>query len=96
MMPTETKKTFLGLVYIINELLKAGILQYDPENRDNMLVYRSAGENSPEGWYAENILSAVSELFQDEEQMKYMLSVAADNGIDTEKLFQDAYELIHN
>ncbi len=95
-MPTETKKTFLGLVYIINELLKAGVLKYDPENRDNMLVYRSAGENSPEGWYSENILSAVSELFQDKEQMEYILSVAADNGIDTEKLFQDAYELIHN
>lgn len=96
-MPTETKKTFLGLVYIINELLKAGVLQYDPENHDNMLVYRSAGENNPEGWYSQNILSAVSELFQDKKkQMDYVLSVAADNGIDTEKLFQSAYELIHN
>lgn len=95
-MSTENDKTFLGLMYIIDELLKTGILQYDPENHDNMLVYRSAGENNPEGWYSQNILSAVSELFQDKKQMDYVLSVAADNGIDTEKLFQSAYELIHN
>lgn len=95
-MQTETKKTFLGLVYIVNELLKAGVFQYDPENRDNMLIYRQAGKNSPEGWYSENIMSAVSELFQDKDQMEYVLSVAKDSGIDTEKLFRDAYELIHN
>lgn len=95
-MSTENDKTFLGLMYIIDELLKTGILQYDPENHDNMLVYRSAGENNSEGWYSQNILSAVSELFQDKKQMDYVLSVAADNGIDTEKLFQSAYELIHN
>lgn len=95
-MPAKNNKTFLGLTYIINELLKIDVLQYDPENHDNMLIYRSASENNPEGWYSQNILSAVSELFQDKEQMDYVLSVAADNGIDTEKLFQSAYELIHN
>ena len=93
-MSTENDKTFLGLMYIIDALLKAGILQYDPENHDNMLVYRSAGENSPEGWYSQNILSAVSELFQDKEQVDYILSVATDNGIDVEKFFKDANRLL--
>lgn len=93
-MSTENDKTFLGLMHIIDELLKTGILQYDPENHDNMLVYRSAGENSPEGWYSQNILSAVSELFQDKKQVDYVLSVATDNGIDVEKFFKDANRLL--
>lgn len=95
-MPTETKKTFLGLVNIVHELLKADVLQYDPKNHDNMLIYRSAGKDSPEGWYSQNILSAVSELFHDKEQMEYVLSVAKEKGIDTEKFFKDACELISN
>lgn len=93
-MSSENNKTFLGLMYIIDELLKTGILQYDPENHDNMLVYRSAGENSTEGWYSQNILSAVSELFQDKEQVDYVLSVATDNGIDVENFFKDANRLL--
>lgn len=94
-MSVKTKKTFLGLVNIIRELLRMDILHYDPESHNNMLVYRTAGEDGPEGWYSQNILSTVSELFQDKEQMEYMLSVAKDNGIDTDKFFEDANKLVY-
>ena len=90
----KEKKTFLGLVNIIRELLKQEILQYDPNNRNNMLVYYSGDSLQPEGWYSTNILQATSDLFHDKNQMAYVLQVAQNNGIDTERYFKEANEML--
>lgn len=90
----QAERTFLGLVYVVNELLKIDVLHYDPNNHDNMLIYYSGDGKQPEGWYSANILSSVSELYHDEGQMNYVLSVATEHGIDIEKCFADAKEMI--
>lgn len=90
----EEKQTFLGMLYIVEALLNKGILRQDPENKDNMFIYRLADEENPEGWYSQNIHSAVSELFEDKFSTAFMIDVAKGNDIDTESLFRKANELV--
>lgn len=46
----DSKIPFLAFIYIAEELKKSGFLKQDPANKDNILVYRKAGdENHPEG-----------------------------------------------
>lgn len=88
------EKTFLGLLYVIEELLKRGVLHYDPNNHNNMLVYYSGNDHQPEGWYSANIQESVSDLFHDKHWMDYVLSVAEEHGINTEKCFDDARKIL--
>lgn len=88
------EKTFLGLLYVVEELLKKGVLQYDPNNHDNMLIYYSGDDHQPEGWYSMNIMESTSDLFHNKPQMEYVLSVATEHGIDTEKCFENARKLL--
>ena len=88
------EKSFLGLMYVVEELLKEGVLHYDPNNHNNMLVYYSGDDSQPEGWYSANIHESVSDLFHDKKQMKYVLSVAAEHGVDTKKCFENARKIL--
>lgn len=90
----NTNKTFLGLLNIVRELLYKEVLHYDPNNRNNMIMWYSGDEEQPEGWYSVNIMENVSDLFHDKEQMEYVLSVAIEQGIDVEKYFADANILL--
>ena len=65
---TREKYPFLKIVDEIHEAIKEGFLQVDPNNKNNILVYREAGTKYPEGWYSENILEIASELAQDEQK----------------------------
>lgn len=87
-------KPFLGLLYIVQELLKQDILHYDPNNRNNMLVYMSADDNNPEGWYSCNIVSTVSELYNSPKDMDYILNIATEHNIDINMHFENAKKLI--
>ena len=91
----EIKQTFLGTMYILEELFKKEILQKDPNNTNNMFVYRSAGETDPEGWYSENIVSVATELFNNKKDLQYIISVAQKNQIDTDKCFENAAKMIY-
>ena len=91
----EIKQTFLGTMYILEELFKKEILQKDPNNPNNMLIYRSAGTINPEGWYSENIIETATELFNNKEDLNYIISVAQDNNIDTNACFENALKMIY-
>lgn len=54
----------------IDEAINDGILNRDPDNFNNILVYCAQGTNSPAGWYSENIIRVASELVNDKEQYK--------------------------
>lgn len=41
---------------IINKAIEDGLLQRDPKNEQNILVYKTEGSNGPKGWYSENLL----------------------------------------
>ena len=58
----------LCIVDEIHSAILSGYLQTDPHNSSNILVYRLAGEKSPEGWYSENILTTAGELARDDAQ----------------------------
>lgn len=62
----DTGNKFLEIVNEISKAIEDGYLQKDPNNKDNILVYRLAGKTDPEGWYSENILSVASELANNE------------------------------
>ena len=88
------EKSFLGLMYVVEELLKKEIFHYDPNNYNNMLIYYSGDDSQPEGWYSINIHRGISDLFHDKKQMEYVLSVAEEHGIDTEKCFKSARKML--
>lgn len=55
-------EVFLLIVDEILDAVSNGLLHADPNNSNNILVYREAGTDSPEGWYSENILSVAGAL----------------------------------
>lgn len=57
---------FIKIVEELNHAIEKGILQRDPNQSNNILVYRARCESTPEGWYSENILNIASELYHDE------------------------------
>ena len=61
--PTQDKnEIFMLIVAEIRDAVSDGILHADPNNSNNILVYRAAGTGNPEGWYSENILSVAGDL----------------------------------
>ena len=93
-MQKKENKTFLGLLYVVKELLEKEVLHYDPNNHDNMIMWYTGDNIKPEGWYSVNIMENVSDLFHDKENMEYVLSVAKEHGINVEKHFADANRLL--
>ena len=61
------KLNFYQCIQLLSALAEKEIIQRDPENKNNILVYRSAGTEYPEGFYSQNLLSTASELVDDEE-----------------------------
>lgn len=70
-----TKLTFCQCVNLLTRLVENGALQKDPNNENNILVYRTGGNKNPEGWYSQNILSLASELSKDEKGQKFLLNL---------------------
>lgn len=58
----DKSETFMLIVAEIQDAISNGFLHADPNNSNNILVYREAGSRSPEGWYSENILSVAGDL----------------------------------
>ncbi len=64
---------FFNCLRLLHECVKAGLIQLYPEDNNYILVYREAGEQAPEGWYAENIYDVAGELVHDEEGQKFLI-----------------------
>lgn len=64
----EDKHTlFLKIISEIDTAITQGLLVRDINNYNNILVYRMAGDDTPEGWYSENILKVALELVHDKD-----------------------------
>lgn len=61
----DKTKPFLDCVNEIHEAIQKGILRLDPNDKDSILIYRSAGDENPEGWYSQSILEVAQELLED-------------------------------
>lgn len=64
---------FYNCIRLLDEATKCGLIQRDPNISDNILVYREAGEEDPEGWYSENLMYIAQELQDDEEGQTQIL-----------------------
>lgn len=73
---------FYNCLRLLNECVKAGLIQLSSENSNDILVYRQAGNSSPEGWYAENIFTVAQELMLDLEGQKFLACALKDAGIE--------------
>lgn len=63
-----TPLSFMECINLISSLVRIGVLHQDPEDRNNVIIYRNAGKNDPEGWYSQNIMSTAGELANSPQQ----------------------------
>lgn len=62
--------SYFKIVNEITQAVKDGILKLNPEDRNSIFIYHYQGENSPEGWYSENILDVAHKLCDDPEKYR--------------------------
>lgn len=82
---TETK--MYKIIQEIDKAIKDGYFTRDPDNPNNILIYRAAGQCSPEGLYSENILEVAEELTRDEKQYEEFYKSLQDARKETENWF---------
>lgn len=73
---------YIECVQLLEKLVENGYIKKDPNNADNILVYRQAGAENPEGWYTENLMSSASDLMRDEKGQKFLRETLAKDGIE--------------
>lgn len=86
--------TFYECLQLLEQLIQSKMLQQDPNNRNNVLIYREAGVSSPEGWYSENIHSVAGELMSDLPGQTFLRQALVDNGISMEFEYFDKHNII--
>lgn len=80
--------TFYNTVRLLDTGLKAGVFQFDPKDKNRMLVYRTGNQETgaPEGWYSENIHEVAQELMNDENGIAVILKEYSNRGISFEAI----------
>lgn len=63
---------FLSCINLLDKLKELGVLHQDPNNSDNLIVYKNAGSQGPEGWYSENLMSLAHEVANDPDAQLYL------------------------
>ena len=72
---------YIDALFLINLCVKHGILQ---SRGSCVFIYRDAGANpeeSPEGWYLEQIDDVACELMNDEEGQRALISALQERGV---------------
>lgn len=59
---------------LIDELANHGVIQRDPNRRDNVIVYYKGDTENPEGWYSENIWTAAEDLLLDGDSQRLLIN----------------------
>lgn len=81
---------FIECVQLLDRLAKEGCIQRDPNNRNNILVYRSGGPEKPAGWHSDNLMSVASEVVNNVDDQKFLRKTLAENGV--EMVFDGSYK----
>lgn len=88
------KITFLGILWLLDEMFQKDLLARDVLIDGNMLVYYRADKDSPEGWSSIPIHKAATDLMHNQDSLDYVTSAAKRSGIDTDKCFIKANQLL--
>jgi hypothetical protein len=59
---------------LIDELANLGVIQRDPERKNNVIIYFSGDDENPEGWYSQNIWQAAEDLLHDGESQRFLIN----------------------
>lgn len=79
----DDKLNFYQCVQLIDYLVKIAVVNTDPNDKDRVLVYRSAGDsNHPKGWYSESVFDAARELADDYSGQQFLLNTIQDRGFE--------------
>lgn len=76
---------FIECVQLLNILKENEILNEDPSNKENLIIYHGKNEHlgyMEEGWYSIPINDIASELRGDEEGQKYLRNILEENSIE--------------
>ena len=76
------KLSFSECLQLLVQLIEKEFIKADSNNKDNILIYRKAGNNSPEGWYSENIFSVAQELANDYNSQQRLQKVLEAKGFE--------------
>ena len=95
----EKPLVFIQCLKLLELCVQNGLVVQDPnpdndaERKDNILVYRAAGTDSPEGWYSENIHSTAQELMRDMDSQQFLLNELEKASIPLSEIF-DVLQLL--
>lgn len=76
---------FYGSLKLLEACEEAGVLQTSPDDPNDFLVYREAGnppEENPEGWYAVNAHTLAQELMNEPDGQKALLDALKEKGVE--------------
>lgn len=75
--------SFYEALQMLTQMKEHGLLQSDPELKNNVLIYRAAGDNgNPEGWYSENIFSVAEDLMNNYESQQALWRVLEEHNFE--------------
>lgn len=65
--------TFYECIQLLDKLAECDILMRDPNNKNNLITFRSADELNPEGFYTQAVIDVAQELYEDIEGQKFLI-----------------------
>ena len=77
----EQPLNFIETLQLLEKCIKNDIIKKDPNNKNNIFVYREKGTKFPEGWYSENIHTAAQELMEDNDGQRFLREHLMKNNI---------------
>ena len=74
-------------IKLLESCVKNGLIQQDPNNKNNILVYCGASEDGTfkEGWYSCNLLSQAVELCNDGEGQRFLMTELAKKALSSKE-----------
>lgn len=89
------KYDLLGVVTLLDKMIKQRMISKDPNRPSSIIVYMKADEEHEEGWYSQNIFAAARSLLNDKKSLCYVLTKAQENGIDVEEIISFSEKLLN-
>lgn len=86
---------YLGVLYVIEALIRDGLIGKDPEDSTRVLVCR-VQEAGKEQWYSENVFELATETYKNKASLRALLKEAKAWGIDTEACMERGWNVIES
>ena len=80
----DAELSFYHCIQLIDMCIKNNLIKKDPNNDNNILVYRERSEYAPEGWYSDNIHTVARELSKDVYRQRYLMGMLDTKGVRVE------------